>query len=102
MKITLISVSTSPADQGIRTMSSVLRKAGYEINLIFMKLDTDYSHFYEEGELRQLANLCGDSSLIGINSFASTSKRAIQIIKYLRKRMDIPLCWGGGSCYAFF
>jgi len=95
MKITLISVSPSPADQGIRTISSVLKKAGYEVKLVFMRLDTDYSKLYDEKELSQLSKLCSDSSLIGINAFASNSKRTIQIIKFLRKKLNIPICWGG-------
>ena len=45
MKITLISTSTFPSDQGIRTVSSVLKREGYEINLVFMSLSEDYSEF---------------------------------------------------------
>ncbi|MBI2630266.1 B12-binding domain-containing radical SAM protein [Candidatus Pacearchaeota archaeon] len=94
MKITLISTSTFPSDQGIRTISAVLKKAGYEVNLVFMTLSEDYSKFYSPQELEQLEKLCFGSQLIGINAYASTSKRAVQIINFLKK-MNLPIVWGG-------
>ncbi|VVB83562.1 B12 binding domain protein [uncultured archaeon] len=94
MKITLISTSTYPSDQGIRTISAVLKKAGYDVTLIFMALSEDYSVNYSLSELRQLENLCKNSQLIGINSFASTSMRAKRIISYLKK-LKIPIVYGG-------
>jgi len=96
MKITLISAATYPSDQGVRTISAVLKKAGHEVNMIFMTLNEDYSKFYKNQELQQLAKICKDSEFIGISSFVSTAPRAIQIIKYLEKRNpNIPIVWGG-------
>lgn len=96
MKITLISAATYPSDQGIRTISSVLKKEGHQVNLVFMALSEDYSKFYTQSELIQLYNLSKGSELIGISSFVSTSPRAIQMIKFLEKRMsNIPIVWGG-------
>ncbi|MDD5192586.1 MAG: radical SAM protein [Candidatus Nanoarchaeia archaeon] len=95
MKITLISAATYPSDQGIRTISSVLKKAGHEVKMVFMTLSEDYSRFYKKEELVQLLGLCKDSGLIGISSFVSTAPRAIQIIKYIEKRLAIPIVWGG-------
>lgn len=94
MKITLISTSTFPSDQGIRTISSVLKNAGYDVRIIFMTLSEDYSRNYTEYELLQLSNMCKDSELIGLNSFASTANRAIKIIDYLKK-LKIPITYGG-------
>ena len=56
MKITLISTSTCPSDQGIRTLSSVLKKEGYDVNLIFMTLSEDYSKNYSFSELKKIVN----------------------------------------------
>jgi len=96
MKITLISAATYPSDQGIRTISSVLKKAGHSVKMVFMALSEDYSKFYTRKELVQLTKICKDSDLIGISSFVSTAPRAIQIIKFLEKRIPkIPLVWGG-------
>ncbi len=96
MKITLISAATYPSDQGIRTISAVLKKAGYKVNTVFMTLSEDYSKFYTSHELNQLSKICENSDLIGVSSFVSTAPRAIQIIKYLEKKFPSkPLIWGG-------
>jgi radical SAM superfamily enzyme YgiQ (UPF0313 family) len=93
--ITLISTATYPSDQGIRTISAVLKKAGHNVKLIFMALSENYSKNYSLKELEQLKNLCQDSQLIGISSYASTAKRATRIINFLKKRLDIPIVYGG-------
>lgn len=95
MKITLISTSTYPSDQGIRTVSSILKKAGHDVKIVFMSLSEDYSKNYSLSELIQLSYLCKDSQLIGINSYASTSHRAARIISFLKNKLDIPIVYGG-------
>lgn len=94
MKITLISTSTYPSDQGIRTISSMLKRAGHKVNVVFMILSENYSKNYSKSELIQLLKICKESDLIGINSYASTSHRATKIITFLRK-LEIPLVYGG-------
>jgi len=94
MKITLISTSTFPSDQGVRTISAVLKKAGHEVKLVFMALSEDYSRNYNKNELLQLEAICRNSQLIGLASYASTAKRASRIINYLKK-LKIPIVYGG-------
>lgn len=94
MKITLISTATFPSDQGIRTISSVLKKAGHNVKTIFLAYSEDYTKFYPKKVLEQTLHLSKDSDLIGINSFASTSPRAIQVINHLKK-LNKPIVWGG-------
>ncbi len=94
MKITLISTSTFPSDQGIRTISSVLKKEGHNVKLVFMTLTENYLRNYSLNELKQLARLCKGSGLIGVNSYASTADRASRIISYLKK-LNIPIVYGG-------
>jgi len=95
MKITLISTSTYPSDQGIRTISAMLKKAKHEVKIVFMTLSEDYSRNYTDSELNQLLKLCKGSDLIGINSFASTSHRASKIIKFLQSKLTTPIVYGG-------
>lgn len=94
MKITLISTATFPSDQGIRTISSVLKRENHKVEVIFLAFSEDYKKFYPEKALNQLFGLCKDSDLIGINSFASTAPRAIQVINKLKK-LNKPIIWGG-------
>jgi hypothetical protein len=51
MKITLISTSSVPQDQGLRTISSVLKSAGYKVKIIFMKKKEDFYKLYTKKEL---------------------------------------------------
>ena len=90
MKITLISTSTYPSDQGIRTISSCLKKAGHQVQLVFLTASEDYSKFYPKKVLEQLKEMCSDSKLIGFSSMASTAKKAEQAIAYL-KLLNIPI-----------
>lgn len=94
MQITLISTSTYPSDQGLRTISSYLKKNNHKINLIFLTYSEDYNKQYPDHILKQIENLCKGSDLIGISSFASTSKRASQVINYLKK-LNKPIVYGG-------
>ncbi|MDO8528360.1 MAG: radical SAM protein [Nanoarchaeota archaeon] len=95
MQVTLISTSTYPSDQGIRTISSVLKKQGHKVKIVFMTLSEDYSKNYSREELIQLLNLCRESKLIGINSYASTAHRASRLISFLKKNTNIPIVYGG-------
>lgn len=94
MKLTLISTSTYPSDQGIRTISAILKKEGHDVKIVFMALSEDYSKNYTNSELSQLAEICKSSELIGINSFASTAFRANKIIGFL-KALEKPIVYGG-------
>ena len=96
MKIVLISTATFPSDQGIRTISSVLKNAKHDVKTVFMAYSEDYSKFYQDNELNQLFSICKNADLVGITSFASTAPRSIQIIKFLEgKGIKSPIVWGG-------
>ena len=94
MKITLISITTTQ-DQGIRTLSSILKKENYEVNLVFMGYQEGYYTPYRKEILEQLKNICKNSELIGINCFISTKFRAVQVIRYLRKELKATIVFGG-------
>jgi len=94
MKITLISTSTYPSDQGIRTISALLKNEGHKVTIVFMALSEDYTRNYTKSELIQLAKICNGSHIIGINSFASTTNRTNRVIHFLR-RLNIPMIYGG-------
>ena len=94
MKITLISTSTYPSDQGIRTVSSYLKKHDYEVKLVFLTASENYKKLYSKKVLRQLEKICIGSSIIGVSAYASTYKRASQVIRYLKK-LRAPIIYGG-------
>ena len=73
MKIVLISTLGVPSDQGLRTLSSVLKKAKYNVTTIFMAAGSDkFSKrgLYSQEELEQIESICRDCKLVGISSFS--------------------------------
>ncbi|RME54718.1 radical SAM protein [Candidatus Woesearchaeota archaeon] len=94
MKVVLISTSTYPSDQGLRTVSSCLKRAGHNVKMIFLPAPEDYHMKYPSTAVDQIVEVCKDAGLIGISSFASTSVRANDIIEKL-KPLNIPIVWGG-------
>ena len=94
MKITLISTTTSE-DQGIRTLSSVLKKEGYGVNLVFMPLNKGYYSLYDKKILEQLKNICIDSKLIGVSCFINTKSKAVQIMNFLKRNTKATIIFGG-------
>jgi len=95
MKVTFISTVKTPIEQGMRTISSVLKENGYKTEIIFMKSEEDYYKLYKQKELEQLKNLCKDSGLIGISCASLSSLKTYQIINYLKENLDIPIIFGG-------
>lgn len=95
MKIHLISTSTTVSDQGLRTISSNLKKNGHEVKMLFLPLGTDdYGEVYSRKVINQIKKETEGSELIGINAMASTVKRAEQLIKILQ-REGKKIVWGG-------
>ncbi len=91
MKIVLISTLNAPTDQGLRILSSILKKAGYDTSLIFMSTP---KNLYSKKELKQLEFFCKDCDLVGISSFSATALKAIQIINLLKRKVP-NIVWGG-------
>ncbi|MDD5178569.1 MAG: radical SAM protein [Candidatus Nanoarchaeia archaeon] len=94
MKITLISTAVTPSDQGIRSISSLLKKHNHRVKIIFLPYTENYKKLYKKSVLKQLLTLCKSSDLVGVSAYASTSLRAEQVIHYL-KRLNVPIVYGG-------
>ncbi len=103
MNITLITPTPPDINAfGIRTISSVLRKAGLHTEIIFMpggierlRFDSGYIYQYSNRTLQQIAELCDDADLIGFSFMSQYFDRAAQITGYLKKHFHIPIIWGG-------
>jgi anaerobic magnesium-protoporphyrin IX monomethyl ester cyclase len=95
MKISLISTSTYPGDQGLRYVSSLLKKEGHIVKVIFLVDKEDYSKKYSKKVIEDLSKICKDDDLIGVSSMASTSIRGAQVIDYLKNILKKTVVWGG-------
>jgi len=95
MKITLLSTSITPADQGLRTLSACLKIKGHKVKLIFLPLqENDYSTTYSQDIMNQLDKEIEGSKLIGIGAMSSTSTRALHLTEHYQKK-GIHVVWGG-------
>jgi anaerobic magnesium-protoporphyrin IX monomethyl ester cyclase len=102
MKITFVSPYPDVTVFGVRTISAWLRQHGFDTQLIF--LPDPYgddlvpgTDRYEEEPLRQAAELCRESDIVGISLMTNFFDGAVQITRALRKHLDpsTPILWGG-------
>lgn len=104
MKIALITPTPPDINAfGVRTLSSVLKAAGYPTRLIFLpggierlRFDTSYVYRYPEKTLDRIVELCRDVDLIGVSFMSLYFDRAVQVTERLRKSLPgKPVVWGG-------
>ena len=91
MRIVLLYTDRDPWALGMRSVSSVLKKAGRPTRLIFAG---SAERFYSPRVFEQAKNLVQDFDLIGISCLARGSEKAKQIIKHLRPLKKL-IVWGG-------
>ncbi len=91
---------------GIRILSSVLKKEGYNVELLFipnMKYELVRRGFhrgtfvakYDEVALDQITNFCKDAHLIGLSLISRDLDASIQVTTRLKQRIKAPIIWGG-------
>ena len=97
MKVTLVSTYTHPIALGLRYVSSYLKAAGHDVEMIFMssKRDTvrpDYSPAALEAFIERLRG----RELIGLSLMTSTFHRAAALTQRIRAAgIRTPIVWGG-------
>lgn len=102
MDITLISLDREVYCIGIRIISACLRKAGHNVQLVFLLTEepenaTDkFNVTYSEEVLSELRILCEDSDLVGLSLMSNQFIQAINVTEYLKSHdITVPIVWGG-------
>ncbi|MEA2037291.1 MAG: radical SAM protein [Nanoarchaeota archaeon] len=90
--ITLICLDPEIRDYSIRILSSSLKSAGHDTQIIF--LPQRFDEAYKDEILDQVVRIAKDSNLIGISFMTNFFFNAVQIIKKL-KILDMPIVCGG-------
>ena len=93
MKISLISPYTVIMAYGLRTISASLKREGHDVKLIF--LPTRSGVPYGENVFGELAELAGDSRLIGISLTTNLFEKAVSLTQKLKQSCRAPVIWGG-------
>ena len=104
MKITLISPYPDITNYGLRTLSSTLRQAGHQTQLICMPDfagDGESVHIkmseerYPKEVIRQLLDIMRDSDMVGITLMTHYFDTAKQLTRAIKEELGIPVIWGG-------
>jgi hypothetical protein len=85
MKISLISITPSVDDFGLRTISACLKQAGHDVNLFF--LVKEFYKKYSETAMNNLVKLTKGSDLAGISVMTNFFDNAIQITQKTKKQL---------------
>lgn len=97
MKVTLISTYTHPVALGLRYVSSYVKAAGHDVEVLFMssKRDTakvDYSELLLEDFVERLRG----RDLIGLSLITNSFNRACVLTQRIRDAgIKAPIIWGG-------
>lgn len=103
MNVTLMSFDRELYCIGIRIISAVLRKAGHNVQCVFLPTEYEtrsslgiFQKYYPENLLDSLYSLCCRSDLIGMSLMTNQFIQAVQVTKFLKeKNSKAFIVWGG-------
>ena len=104
MKVSLISPYPDITNYGLRSISSTLRAAGHQTQVICMPDfagDGESVHVrmseerYTPEAINQVLELVAGSQLVGITLMTHYFDSAKQITKAIQQKLGIPVIWGG-------
>lgn len=97
MKVTLISTFTHPVALGLRYVSSYLKSAGHDVEMIFMSSKRDTAKAdWSAGAVEQLIDRLRDRDVIGMGLMTNTFHRAQVLCGRIREAgIKAPIVWGG-------
>lgn len=97
MRVTLVSTYTHPIALGLRYVSSSLKAAGHDVEMIFMGSRRDTARpDYSPAALDQFVERLRDRDLIGMSLMTNTFHRAAALVERVRTAgIKIPIVWGG-------
>jgi radical SAM superfamily enzyme YgiQ (UPF0313 family) len=78
---------------GSRILSARLKAMGHHVRMVFL-VDPAGGQ-YTEHLCGQFTELCAGADLILVSFLSETYLKAIRITEYVRKRLSIPVVWGG-------
>ncbi len=95
MKICFVSTFPDAYCYGIRILSAVVKKEGFDSILVF--LPKPFYISYTKNELQQLCELIYDCDIVGISIFSNFFDHAVQVTKAIRDVYNDKkfIIWGG-------
>ena len=102
MKVCLISPYSDFTSNAVRLLSAVLKQKGHEVTSIFL-IDmsfqsgylADFSQGYPDDLMKQVIEKAKDADVIGLSLLTQYYFRSVQLTRYLKEHLSIPIIWGG-------
>ncbi|HOJ72873.1 MAG TPA: radical SAM protein [Phycisphaerae bacterium] len=97
MRIVLIATQTVPVALGLRHISSYLKAAGHDMQIVFLHArGKNHDIEFDAPELEPLFELCRSAELIGLSVMTSGYYKACALTEGIRRRgINAPVIWGG-------
>ena len=97
MRISLVSTYTHPIALGLRYVSSYLKAAGHDVEMLFMKSKRDTAKAdFTEAALEAYVERLRGRDLIGMGLMTNTFHRATVLTRRIRESgIRAPIIWGG-------
>lgn len=97
MNIVLVNLSRTMSSDGSRLISSLLKRAGHSVKMVFMARAT--SSTYAPEELGLLHEILKDADLVMIAVYSSYVTRAILVTEFVHANYPgLKVIWGGPHC----
>lgn len=97
MNIALINVSGKLSSEGSRLISSLLKRAGHSVKMVFLARLNPV--LYEPEEIEQLHEILDHVDLAMIAVYSHFAIRAIQVTEFIHKKYPgLKVIWGGPHC----
>lgn len=100
MHISLIIPYSDITSFGVRTLAATVKQSGHKVTLIFLndpegETLPNYHYIYSQSLLEAVYNQVKETDLIGFSLMTLYFERISQLTQYLRKKIDVPIIWGG-------
>ncbi len=101
IRVLLISVTEGAVSYGLRSLSAVLKEAGFPVKMVFLPRETEgyrnegFKYFYPAKILDQITDLAKDFDLVGISLMSNHYSNAVEITRHLHKTTHALVIWGG-------
>jgi len=93
MRIVLVSPYPDITAIGIRTLSSCLKVAGHNVDILF--LPQDFRRNYEASALLRAAEFASGADLVGVTVMTNFFDNACQITRAFKNMLNVPVVFGG-------
>lgn len=96
MKVALVSTYFDIEANGLRMLSSVLRRAGHPTKQIFLPKTGDGHTFeYPPAAVSDILELCKDVELVGLTLMSNNFLTASHLTAAIKRELGLPVVWGG-------